>query len=321
MLPNHYYPQMSQMIKNKISNQIMTAKPHRVILDTDTFNEVDDQFALAHAALSPGHIKLEAVYAAPFHNARSAGPAEGMEKSYQEIFNVLSLLPEGAAKPAVFRGADRWLGPSRKPVESEAVSDLIQRALASPPDDPLQVVAIAAPTNIASALLIEPRIADHIRLIWLGGQPLYWPTAEDFNLRQDVASSQVLFEKAKNFLFIPCRNVAQHLLLTMPDLNDKLPPDGGLGDFLRQRFELYIRQKGFDSKPLWDVAAIAPLVNPGWLPFEETARPRLTDTMQWRPGEGRGTLAVATEINRDAIFADMFAKLRAAASGGNHKLQ
>lgn len=51
----------------------------RAVLDTDTYNEIDDQFALVQAVLSPQRIKLEAIYAAPFFNNRSSGPGEGME--------------------------------------------------------------------------------------------------------------------------------------------------------------------------------------------------------------------------------------------------
>lgn len=57
----------------------------RAVLDTDTYNEIDDQFALVQAMLSPDRISLEAIYAAPFHNRRSTGPGDGMDKSYEEI--------------------------------------------------------------------------------------------------------------------------------------------------------------------------------------------------------------------------------------------
>ena len=45
-----------------------------MVLDTDTYNEVDDQFALCYSLLSPERVNLQAVYAAPFHNNRSSGP-------------------------------------------------------------------------------------------------------------------------------------------------------------------------------------------------------------------------------------------------------
>ena len=287
----------------------MISKIHRIVLDTDTFNEVDDQFTLAYAALSPEHIKLEAVYAAPFHNARSTSPADGMQKSYKEIFNVLRLLPAHTPTPEVFLGSDRWLVPNEGPVESPAAIDLVERGMDSPLDNPLTVVAIAAPTNIASALLMEPRLADRIRIIWLGGNPLYWPTAYEFNLKQDLTASRLLLAKSKHFTLVPCINVAQHLRLTTPDLRENLPEDGGLGDFLRQRFDLYIKQKGLYSKPLWDIAAIAPLINPEWLPCESVPRPGISDEMKWIPNESGGRIEIATEIKRDPIFADMFRKL------------
>ena len=64
----------------------------RMVLDTDTYNETDDQFALVHALLSPERLAVEAVYAAPFHNERSDGPGHGMELSYQEILRLLQRL-------------------------------------------------------------------------------------------------------------------------------------------------------------------------------------------------------------------------------------
>ncbi|MFW6035536.1 MAG: hypothetical protein ACOCRZ_04705 [Halothermotrichaceae bacterium] len=73
---------------SKISNQVRLKKlkhPEkkvRMVLDTDTYNEVDDQFALAYALKSPEAMQVEAIYAAPFHNNRSSGPEDGMEKSY-----------------------------------------------------------------------------------------------------------------------------------------------------------------------------------------------------------------------------------------------
>ena len=45
-----------------------------MVLDTDTYNEVDDQFALSYALLSPEKLNVQAIYAAPFYNDRSGGP-------------------------------------------------------------------------------------------------------------------------------------------------------------------------------------------------------------------------------------------------------
>ena len=63
-----------------------------VVLDTDTYNEIDDQFALAYLIKSADKLNLKAIYAAPFFNEKSEGPADGMEKSFQEIHHILSLM-------------------------------------------------------------------------------------------------------------------------------------------------------------------------------------------------------------------------------------
>ena len=47
------------------------------VLDTDPFNEVDDQFALAYILRSPERIDLQAIYAAPFTTRRWPAPPRG----------------------------------------------------------------------------------------------------------------------------------------------------------------------------------------------------------------------------------------------------
>jgi len=59
-----------------------------IVLDTDAYNEIDDQYAIAYALSATG-IDVEGIYAAPFHNARSAGPGDGMTKSHAELQRVL----------------------------------------------------------------------------------------------------------------------------------------------------------------------------------------------------------------------------------------
>jgi len=159
-----------------------TGKVRRV-LDTDTYNEIDDQFAVVQALLSPDQLAVEAIYAAPFYNTRSSGPGDGMEKSYAEILRLLERLdiaPEGL----VFRGATDTLRDTA-PQESAAVDDLIAKAKTA---DPLYVVAIGALTNIASAILKDPSIIKRIVVVWLGGHAHYWPTAD---------RSQITLEEAK----------------------------------------------------------------------------------------------------------------------------
>ena len=54
-----------------------------VVLDTDAYNEVDDQFAIAYLVRSSNRLTVKGFCAAPFFNAIVSSPAEGMEKSYE----------------------------------------------------------------------------------------------------------------------------------------------------------------------------------------------------------------------------------------------
>src|SRR5213592_3923032 len=90
----------------------------RVVVDTDAANEIDDQFALAYAVLSPERLTVEAAYAAPFQRPGKADPGspgftvsamEGMRQSYEEIMRVLGALGSTDIAGRVHRGAESWL--------------------------------------------------------------------------------------------------------------------------------------------------------------------------------------------------------------------
>lgn len=284
----------------------------RMVLDTDTYNEVDDQFALVYALLSPERVTVEAIYAAPFHNKRSNGPADGMERSYEEIMRLLDKMawPAGGL---VYRGATAYLDKSLQPQRSDAVSDLIERALASPADDPLYVVAIGAITNVASAILLEPSIIEKIVVVWLGGHAHYWPHTVEFNLRQDVPAAQLLFNCGVPLVQIPCYPITSHLATTVAELEAYVSGRGAIGDYLVNIVKEYRDDHKGWSKPLWDVSTIAYLINPEWVPTALVHSPILTDNVTWSVDPSRHLMRCATFIQRDPIFRDLFAKLASAA--------
>lgn len=280
--------------------------PVRMVLDTDTYNEIDDQFALAYALLADDRLMVEAIYAAPFHNSRSTGPEDGMLKSYAEILRVLARLerdPDGL----VFEGSTAWLPAPDSPVASPAADDLIRRAKAG--TGPLYVVAIGAPTNVASALLAAPEIAGDIVVVWLGGQPQYWHTASEFNLVQDLAASRVLFDSGVPLVHVPCQNVTQHVRTTLPEIDRYVRPQGRLGGYLAEIFEDYHTDHFARSKVLWDLGAVAWVVDPSWAPSSLVHSPVLTTEVTWSRDPRRHLIRELISMDRDAIFADLFRRL------------
>lgn len=297
--------------------RMLAPRPGRVraVLDTDTYNEIDDQFALVQALLSPDRIDLEAIYAAPFHNTRSTDPGDGMEKSYDEILRLLGRMgrPSGGF---VFKGVRDFVGPTKRAFKAEAVDHLIARARASSPDDPLCVIAIAAISNVASALLAAPDIADKIIVVWLGGHALEWPDTREFNLRQDVGGAQVLLDSGAPLILIPCMSVTSHLHSTVAEIERYVEPHGEIGKFLAQRFKEYSNDHIGWSKEIWDMAPVGWLINPDWAPTVVVPTPILTDQATWSVDRTRHLMRYATMVKRDPILKDFFSKLKLFADQG-----
>ena len=344
----------------------------RCVIDTDTRNEIDDQYALAWAFLSRDKLEIEGIYAAPYsflerikeqraadrirqRGATSADdrrllarhigllrrldeagidvhddqqldpqgtvlvtPGKGMELSYQEILNVCDKFSVNFAE-RVFRGSDRYLADMDKPAESEAVEHLIAMAKTATVDDPLQVVAIGAATNVASALLLAPEIIPNIVVSWTAGYPttVMDVVQPSFNMEQDVLASQLLFDSGVPLVYLPGFHVGAQLRLSLPEVETWIRGKGEIGDFLHW---LYINNPNYPRHGfvdhfartwiMWDLINFAWLINPAWVPSFLTDAPYLSADCRWyRQGQPRHLIREALDINRDAIYRDFFGKL------------
>lgn len=282
-------------------------KPVRMVLDTDTGNEIDDQFALVYALISP-ELNVQAVYAAPFTNSRSSGPADGMEKSYEEILRILSRLdksPEGFA----FKGSSHYLTDMKNPERSPAALDLVARASKSSPEDPLYVAAVGAITNVANAILIDPAIIRNIVVVWLGGNGHNWPHQREFNFRQDLNASRTIFDCGVPFVQLPCTPVVTHFATTVPEMERYIGGRGAIGDYLLKIFKEYRKDHFAWSKVLWDMTAVAWLINDKWLPSDLVHSPIVTDNCTFSFDQSRHLIRTVNFVQRDPIFGDFFTKL------------
>ena len=251
-----------QLLKNL---QVPTG-PIDVVLDTDTYNEIDDQFALSYLLRSGEKLTVKALCAAPFFNDNSTSPEDGMERSYREIFNLLHLAEREDLNPIVFEGSRTYLPDEHTPVDSPAARELVRLARGYSPENPLFVVAIGAITNVASALLMDPAITDNVVIVWLGGHALEWPETGEFNMMQDVAAARVVFGSGAPVVQLPCMGVVDHFYATGPELRYWLGGKNALCDYLVAHTEeaanAYAAGKVW-SRVIWDVTAVGWLLNDG----------------------------------------------------------
>ncbi|QHW33707.1 nucleoside hydrolase [Paenibacillus rhizovicinus] len=284
----------------------------KMILDTDAFNEVDDQFALAYALRSPEKIDLLAITAAPFFNWNSTSPGEGMEKSYNEIFNIFKLMNLTTAPP-VYRGSPNFMTGPAEPVQSEAVDKIIELALAADDAEPLYVTAIGAITNVASAIAKYPDIIRKIVVVWLGPNAHWWPTQDIFNVSQDYHASSIIYDSGVPLIVLPCHSVASHLLTSTYEIDACLRGRNKLGtyfsDLFHGRFERFGQNRPGWSKVLWDVSAIAWLLNEEWVPSVVRRTPMLNPNFTYSTDDTQHFYKEAIDIDRSLVYIDMFAKL------------
>ena len=282
-----------------------------MVLDTDAYNEIDDQFAISYALGAKEKLNLLALYAAPFLNARSQSPLDGMEKSYEEILKLLKLAGEHTP---VFKGSDTYLPNETTPVESPAARDLAARAMAYSPEKPLYVVAIGAITNVASALLMQPEIADRIVVVWLGGHAIDWPDTKEFNMKQDVASARVVVGSGAPLVMLPCMGVVSAFTSTGPELTHWLKGKNALSDYLVEQTvdeaNTYAAGRVW-SRVIWDVTAVSWLLNDTGKLMQDRLIPTPIPEYDHHYGfdPRRPLCKYVYHIARDALLGDLFAKV------------
>ena len=282
-----------------------------LVLDTDAYNEIDDQFAISYALKAKERIHLKALYAAPFWNARSTGPKDGMEKSYDEIIKLLKLAGE---EVPTYKGSERYLPGETEAVISPAAQDLAARAAQYSTERPLYVAAIGAITNVASALLLDPAIAEKIVVVWLGGTSLEWHDNMEFNCKQDVAAARVVYNSGAPLVILPCAGVVSSFTTTGPELEYWLRGRTALSDYLcRQTIEeakTYAAGRVW-SRAIWDVTTIGWLLNAdGRFMLDRLETTPIPEYDHHYSRDCRRPLCkYVYHIDRDALMGDLFEKV------------
>ena len=288
-----------------------------VVLDSDAFNEIDDQYAIAYLLRSDDKLNTKAIYAAPFFNSHSSSPEDGMEKSYDEILKIVSLCGRDDLKPNIFKGSRQYLPNEETPVISPAAEDLAKRAMEYSKEKPLYVVAIGAITNVASAILINPAITERIVVIWLGGHGNEFKNpASEFNMKQDIAGARVLFNCKAPLVQLPCAGVVSGFTTTKPELEYWLKDKNPLADYLARNTIREVEdnpnyKERVWSRVIWDVTAVAWLLNEKDRFMSDTLQLATVpqyDFQYSHPGN-RHLMKYVYYIKRDALFGDLFAKL------------
>ena len=290
-------------------------RPIDAVLDTDAFNEIDDQYAIDYLLACREKIRLQAIYAAPFApypNREGVSPGVGMEQSYHEILKILDLCNRRAD---VFRGSCAYLVDEQTPRESEVARDLVERAHRYSPEDPLYVIAIGAITNVASALLIDPSIAENIVIVWLGGNARHMGNGwKEYNMVQDIPAARVVMSSQVPLIQLPCIGTVTHFTVSEGDLEKYFIGKNPVMDYLARNTidaaSQYAAGKPW-SRVVWDVTAV------GWLMSDvnnafgyRTVATRLPNAnCDYEEAELDKPMTYVFFVNRDQLMYDLVERL------------
>lgn len=276
-----------------------------VILDTDTYNECDDQFALAYMIKNQDIFNIEAITVAPYsHKERNETVISGREKSYNEIIKICNWLNLDTTNK-VFKGAEDYICNGYDET-NDAVNKIIEVALRN---DKTYVMAIGAITNIALAIKKEPKIIDKIEVVWLGGHSLLQNNNLEFNFRQDVNAVKIVFDSKVKLTIIPCKNVASNLRTSVYELNHYLKDKSELCNYLIDRFYNDGYHGIQERRVIWDISVIAYMINKEWFTSEDISCPNIKEDTSYELTTNNHKITMVNYIDVNKVYNDVFKKL------------
>jgi purine nucleosidase len=272
----------------------------KIIIDADTGNEIDDLYAIARALKSD----LEIIGLCSAHyRVHDAAPADSVEVSHALNLGLL----ESARRNDVpaYKGSNNWMGKAwggTEPADSDAARFIIQAAGDVPEGQKLCVAVQGAMTNVASAIALEPSIAERLDVHLMGFR--YEPESgiwnkNEFNVRNDLNAADYLLN---------CRELSLHIMTATTSHCYQYPREktcrtlrglGPLQDMLVDRWEEFAPAS--INWIMWDLALIQAIIDPSLA----TTRRVLTP-----PENEPREVAIYDTIDVERMMADFFEALR-----------
>ena len=279
-------------------------KKKNVILDTDTYNEADDQFALSYLLKSQDIFNIEAITIAPYsHIKYNATVKEGQKLSYDEVLKICKFLKFNTTNK-VFKGSTDYIQNGYNE-DNAAVDKIIEVSLKN---DITYILAIGAITNVALAIKKEPKIIDKIEVIWLGGNDFSHKDNMEYNFRQDVEAVKIIFNSNVKLTVLPCKDVVSDLKIDINTLKNNLN-SSELNNYLIKRFYNDGYHGYEEERVIWDISAIAYMINKKWFKTKRVSTPFINDDTSYKMTNSKNKITFVTKLNRNKIYSDLFKKL------------
>ena len=300
----------------------------RVIVDNDFSGDPDGLFQLAHLVLSPS-VEIRGIIGSHlkagdgFDNSKTQ--ADNAAKKANELLEVMGR----KGKYTVVAGSNKAMLNDSTPVKSAGVDMIIKEAMRTDTKLPLYILCGAGLTEIASAALTDPQIADKLTLIWIGGpehNQLALPPPNfsnpEYNLNIDIAAGRAIFNRTKIPLWQIPRNAYRQAIISYSQLLVDVKPYGKTGQYLTEVLEgLMVKIQKYVNIGETYILGDSPLVLLTALQSSFEADPSSSDYVL-RPAPGINAkgdyifnpsgrkIRIYTRLDINLMFNDFFAKLK-----------
>lgn len=303
--------------------------PHaRIIIDNDFSGDPDDLYQLVHHLLSPS-VEIRGIVCSHLRPGDpwdpSADTADSALKVARDVFARMGLTSD----EVLLKGASDPMASVDVPRDSEAARAIIAEAMRDDVTSPLFYVAGGGLTDLASAYLIEPRIASRLILVWIGGgehdglaAPPVGAMPVEYNLLIDVPAARALFDAEGLEIWQIPRDVYRQCLVSETELRRRVAATGPLGQYLYDEIRYVMSPDHHHTEPMPESYALGdqPLVlvtalRSTFEPDSTSSRyvlkptPQLTVEGAYRPMSGTRSMRVYTHVDVRLMFEDFYLKL------------
>lgn len=300
----------------------------RVIIDNDFSGDPDDLYQLVHHLLSPS-------VSIPLVVASHLRPGDHFDPSDRQAQNAAAVVRDVFARmgltstEVIVTGSDEPLADRSTPRPAPAVDAIIAEALRDDVTTPLFYVAGGGLTDLASAWLQEPRIAERLTLVWIGGAehpglaaPPPGAMPVEYNLLIDVASAQVIFEDSGIPIWQVPRDAYRQCLVSDAELRVRVATAGPLGRHLYDEVGQVMRMAGaflgggaetyaLGDSPLVLLTALQSVFEPDPASSRYVTRPTpaITDDGGYSDIVDARPMRIYTWLDTRLMFEDLYLKL------------
>ncbi len=303
----------------------------RVILDNDYAGDPDGLFQLVQHVLSPS-VDIRGIIGSHLKPGDAFDSSnETATHAVENINEVLKLLGLDG-KFLVYQGSNVGLKDTETPNASAAAKAIVAEAMRTDTDTPLYVVCGGGLSEIASAYLMEPEIADKLTLIWIGGPeyidiatPPPGYTSLEYNTGIDLLAAQVMFNKSNINLWQVPRNAYRETLMSYAELITKVKPHGEIGAYLTGKIEKVMELTNqfkyytgetyiMGDNPLVLLTALQSSfeADPSSSFYDIKQAPEINDSGLYEVNHSGRNIRVYHHLDNRLMFEDLFAKLQLA---------